>query len=147
MTDLLEVLRNSAAENPEGRVRGAGLQFFLARKSEIAAAVIERWPYKEIYDALSKNEKKLPLSYRSFCTYIWRYITKEGLSVFQKSQPLANVSSTGSPDPNLSPKVKPENNSAMPRGYGNKPKYQGYGGDDDEVDISDLLTPVDNFTP
>ena len=79
MTDLLEMLRQRAMDGANGKQRkGAGIRFFLASQAEIEAAINEKWPYRDIYDALlERGQGDLPISYRTFCAYIWKYITRK----------------------------------------------------------------------
>lgn len=75
MADLLEKLEERArARGNSPRPRGAGVQLFMAQKESIEQAIEARYPYIEIYEALTE-EGSMSITYRSFCTYVWRFIT------------------------------------------------------------------------
>lgn len=75
MTDLLEMLEKRAKSRGDSpRPRGAGVQLFMAQKESIEQAIEARYPYIEIYEALAEDGS-MSITYRSFCTYVWRFIT------------------------------------------------------------------------
>lgn len=129
---LAELLEAEAGQTEPAR-RASGQRFFVAQQDEIEKAIRAHWSLIQIWTTLH-HAGRMPVGYRTFTGYVSRFITGN-----QKRQPPTDT-------PPVPPSVPPdEDHSGMPRGYGNKPKYQGYDGD--EIDISDLLTPVDDFTP
>lgn len=72
---LLEQLQQRAASRQGEKARkGAGLQMFVAQQEEIAEAVAAHWPLKEIH-ALLQEQDRMPVTYRVFCGYVYRFIT------------------------------------------------------------------------
>lgn len=68
---LVDDLRRREAEN--GRMRGAGLRFFLNHKGEISSALNKHFTVKAIYTSLVDSDKP-PIAYRTFCEYVRQHI-------------------------------------------------------------------------
>lgn len=82
---LLEELQQRAASRQGEKARkGAGLQMFVAQKEEIAEAVAAHWPLKEIH-ALLQEQDRMPVTYRVFCGYVYRFITTKEKNESERS--------------------------------------------------------------
>ena len=69
---LVDELRRREKEG--GAMRGAGKRFFMEHKTDIAKAITEGFPVREIYDSLVKHDDKPVMAYRTFCDYVRTHI-------------------------------------------------------------------------
>jgi hypothetical protein len=69
---LVDELRRR--EKERGAMRGAGKRFFAKHKIDIANAISEGFPVREIYNSLVRHDEKPVIAYRTFCDYVRLYI-------------------------------------------------------------------------
>jgi hypothetical protein len=144
LMSLVDELNKAAIEKPKSG-HGVGRMLFVAQQGEIRQALDAGYTMTEIWKHL--NEKgKMPITYRVFAEYTYRFIKK-----VKKEVPAAPVPQTGRGDgqPRVStvqntnmPKqtINTERAGREPRGIGNVHIQQAFG---DPVDMTDKLTPID----
>lgn len=73
---LLDALKQRELSDHGEQTKGRGVRLFLAQKQEISEAIKEGWTYKQIHSLL-QEQGKMPVVYRVFCQYVYKFITSK----------------------------------------------------------------------